>query len=140
MSVSTFLVSRAKSPSRPVEAPFIVPFSRIVAPITGPTWSTTTPFTSYPPCADTAGVKMQNISNPIQIDKILFIGFLNINYMVFRDFSFTNATDTAASSMNTPARSSIIDASEPKQRVTIRPPVSPMKICGMVMVKLKMPI
>ena len=37
-------VSR-KSPSMPVDVPFIVPAARTVAPITGPNSSCTTPFT-----------------------------------------------------------------------------------------------
>ena len=66
--------SRAKSPSRPVEVPFVVPCSRIVAPMTGPTSSDTTPFISYPSCADMAGAVMHMIISPVQKDKILFIG------------------------------------------------------------------
>ena len=54
--------------------------------------------------------------------------------------SRTKPTERAASSMNRPARASIHTALLAKQYLTMAPPVSPMTICGMVIVKLKIPM
>ena len=93
---------RTKSPSSPVDVPVVVPCSMRVTPMTGPRASCTTPFTSYPPWADTDGAAMHRSIDAARKDKILFIGFYvlySFNKNFYSDMRISESSATREASL-----------------------------------------